>query len=134
MKQMVEVIYDEMEFEDYYEGEVEYLSLFDNNYQNKEYVVHGVLGLWDGKYEVFSNKIHNSLKDALYALGKWYIKVYEKPYGKLCANVCHHDGTDKFEIKELCPMGKELLDKGYDKNIFKRKGATKNIKFIKNYL
>lgn len=129
----MKLLFDELSFEneEHYIIEEECEVLFDNSYQDKEYVICGTLGLWDGNYEVHSDKVFDSIYDAICECWtEGYIKVYEGKYGKLIVKELHHDGTNVFEIKELTPLGSELLN-NYCENIFKRKGATKNARFTK---
>lgn len=128
----MKIIYNELDYEDVLEGEDTFHHLFDDPDQDKQYVVQGTLGLWDGKHYVYSNRVHSNLKDTIYSLGGGYIKVYEEKYGRLYVDICHHDGVNVFEIKELSSLGQRLLENGYNKNIFNRKGATRNVNFIKS--
>ena len=131
---MEKIIFDELDYEDMDLMENDFYALFNNEYENKEYAMHGDIGLWDGVRYGYSDKVFNSIYDAICDLKDGYITVYEEKYGKLMVKNSHHDGTDYIEIKELTPLGRELIDNGYDGNICKRKGATKNVRFVKNYL
>lgn len=115
-------------------NEEEFNNLFDNTFENREYVITGVLGLWDGKYKTYSSHVYHSLKDALLATTEDCIVVKEGKYGRLLVDSYHHDGVNKFEIKELTSKGSEMMNNNYSKDICQVHGATRNVKFVKNYL
>lgn len=109
-------------------------ELFDRG--TGEYVITGSLGLWDGRHEVYCDEIFSSLTDAINKTinGDCYVTVKEGKYGKLMVDIAHHDGTNHFEIKELTSKGKEMMDNNYCGDICKVKGATRNVRFMKNYM
>ena len=114
-------------------------NLFNNDYENKNYILTGSIGLWYGIRQGHSCKIFNSIKEAIYGatdgFGMCYITVTEEKYGRLFVNVCHHDGNNHLEIREITSLGKDILSRHYNDvdMIINRKGATRNIKFLKNY-
>lgn len=130
-------IYNELDFEDYEGSEIIFEELFDNSYENNKYIVEGTLGLWDGPREGHYPKVLNSIAEAIYACNdgfNGYINVEEGPYGKLLVHINHHDGNNHLEIRQLTKLGEEMLNEYRDtSDIIKRKGATKNVKFLKNY-
>lgn len=133
------IIFDELEFENYNEIECELDSLFNNEYQCKYYIVTGSIGLWDGIREgAYLPCAYDSILSAITASNRGfngYITISEGKYGKLLLDICHHDGNNHLEIKELSKLGIEMYNNNIDiGSILKRKGTTKNIKFIKNYL
>lgn len=115
-------------------------NLFNNEYENKKYILQGSIGLWDGTRRVYSYNIYNSIKDAIYEasndFGLCHITIIEEKYGKLLIEIMHHDGINRLEIKEVTKLGNKILDKHYNDVSFivNKKGTTKNINFSKNYL
>ena len=91
-----DIDYEEFENED---GEIDYdrinesldeefNNLFDRDYKNNRYVVQGVLGLWDGKYDGYMPKVYDSVYDAICDISEDYIEVFEEnfsgiSYGKI---------------------------------------------------
>ena len=114
-------------------------NLFNNDYENKSYILTGSIGLWDGVRRGHSHIKYNSIKEAIYGatngFGMCYITITEKKYGRLFIDVCHHDGNNHLEIREVTALGEDVLNRHNDNidMIVNRKGATKNIKFLKNY-
>ena len=135
----MKTIYSDYEFEDTIEAEIEFDSLFNNEWECKGYVVFGDIGLWDGPVENFNYpNAYDSIKSAILVANRdfgGYIEVKEGKYGKMFLTIGHHDGTNYLEIKELSELGMRLLEKNYSiKRILKRKGTTKNIRYCKTYL
>ena len=130
------VIYEETAFADYDEREIVFDELFNNSYENKSYVLTGDIGLWDGvRKDVHHPKIFSSIADAIIIANDGfdgYVTVSEGNYGKLFVDICHHDGNNHLEIRELTKIGEEM-DNNYKDvgEILKRKGATRNIRFLK---
>jgi len=110
-------------------------NLFNNKQDDKQYVITGILGLWDGKYKCYSEKVFTSLKDAIDECrqGVDDIIIYEEKYGKLFVDGLHHDGRNTYEIKELSKKGIKMKENGYNRDITEVKGATKNVRFVKSY-
>ena len=108
---------------------------FDNSYENKQYVVTGSLGLWDGRHYGYFEDVFDSLREAINKC--WEdtedIKIYEEN-GHLYVCGYHHDGRNYFEIRELTQKGIDMLDDWYDGDICKVKYATKKIKYLNKYL
>ena len=135
---METTIYDELNFEDFDEQCIIFDELFDNEHEQKLYVITGDIGLWDGvRKGVHHPIIFNSIKDAILTANdgfNGYIKVTEGKYGKLQLHICHHDGNNYLEIKELTKIGEEMANEYRTvQDILKRKGATKNVRFLKNH-
>ena len=142
-------IFDELDFLETLDGVAELFSaelmeqeldnLFNNDYENKSYILTGSIGLWDGVRQGHSCTKYNSIKEAIYGatdgFGMCYITVTEKKYGRLFIDVCHHDGNNHLEIREVTALGEDVLSRHNDDidMIVNRKAATKNIKFLKNY-
>lgn len=131
-------IYEELnkDYEYWDEDGIIFDELFDNENDSKRYVVCGRLGLWWGNPTGYKEKVFNSLKEALLSVcdGMGDLTVIEGAYGRLYAKYSHHDGVDYLQIRELTELGEEMLDNWYDVGtILKRKGATRNVKYLKNY-
>lgn len=142
------LIYDELAdeyFQDEFGNECEYdWTLADEDFDNifdkdtgEEYVICGTIGLWDGERRGHSTKIYHSLKEAILACNdgfNGYIRVTEGAYGKLLVAIAHHDGNNCLEIRELTNLGHDMWDNYKEvEDILNRKGATRNVKFIKRY-
>ncbi len=133
------IIFDELNFDDYEEMELEMDALFNNEYECKYYIVCGDIGLWDGvRPDAYLPCAYDSILSAITASNRGfngYITVSEGNYGKLLLHICHHDGNNYLEIKELSKLGEEMYNNGKDIDIIlNKKGATKNIRFTKKYL
>lgn len=135
---MEKIIYEDLMFEDYDEQGIIFDELFDNSYENKSYILTGDIGLWDGvRKDVHHPSVFNSLKDAVLTANdgfNGYITVSEGKYGRLFVDICHHDGNNHLEIRELTKIGEDM-NNNYKEvgQILKRKDATKNVKFLKHY-
>ena len=134
----MKIIYDDLSFDDYDEREIVFNDLFDNEYENKRYILTGDIGLWDGvRKDVHHPSVFNSLVDAIAVANdgfNGYITVSEGKYGKLLLDICHHDGNNHLEIRELTKLGEEMDDNYKSvQEIINRRGSTKNVKFLKNY-
>ena len=123
------------------ESHIEFDSLFNNKNDQKKYVVTGSVGCWDGtRPNAYMDKVYNSISEAIMDCYSQYsqvwMEVYEENYGKLSFHLCHHDANDWLEVKEVTKLGCKLLDeKSYNVGrLLKRKGTTRNVKYIKNYL
>lgn len=132
------LIFDELNFENYEEIEMELEDLFNNEWECKYYIVTGDIGLWDGvRKDVHLPNAYDSILSAISASNRGfdgYIKISEGSYGKLLLQINHHDGTNNLEIKELSNLGIEMYNNGKSvRQILNRKGTTKNIRFIKTY-
>lgn len=110
-------------------------DMFDNSYENKQYVVTGSLGLWDGRHNGYIDKRFYSIREAITECAYYTesIRVYEEK-GHLFVDAYHHDGTNHYEIRELTKKGIDMLDDWYDGNISNVKYATKKIKYFNKYL
>ena len=69
----------------------------------------GSLGLWDGVYKAgkigeFWDLFYKAIEDCD------YIKIYDEN-GHMYLTCSHHDGTNRFEIKEITNEGTEYLDR-----------------------
>lgn len=114
-------------------------ELFDNEYEENIYIITGDIGLWDGvRKNVHHPDFFHSLKSAILEANNGfdgYITISEGKYGKLLIDIAHHDGSNHLEIRELTKLGRKLYDNYASvRTVINRKGATKNIKFSKNYL
>ena len=131
------------EFDDIYSEDVQ--AAFDNSYANKKYIVFGIAERWDrkgeaarGHYDKIFNSIIEAIQHAVDGWGVCYLKIYEKNYGRLYIDICHHDGNNTLEIRELTQKGEDFYSNNcYDCGVVKRlissKNYTKNTKFSKNY-
>lgn len=137
----MKVIFDE---ERYFERNlVEFIDeeidlLFNNENENKMYILGGEIQRWDGKRKACYHKPLYSLKEAIIASmeswGDCTIRVVEEAYGRLYVEVSHHDGFNRLEIRELTDLGEEMDSYWKDvATILNRKGATKNVKYSKRY-
>lgn len=131
-------IFDELAFNDYDESEMVFDDLFNNENENNLYILTGDIGLWNGvRKGVHHPSVFRSLKDAIYMANdgfNGYITVSEGKYGKLYVDICHHDGSNHLEIRELTALGEEMHNNYRDVGtILKRKGATRNVQFMKRY-
>lgn len=129
----------ELEFDDYEEEQLIFEDMFDNGWENKKYIVTGDIGLWDGvRKGVYIPRIFHSIIEAIYACNNdfnGYVKVVEENYGKMKVYINHHDGNNDLEIRELTKLGNEMWNNCYDiASIINKKGATKNIRYVKNYM
>lgn len=116
--------------------ETEFQILFNDKEEGRRYIVSGTHQLWHGTHSGYNRKVYSSLSDAIIdsqeGFTPCWTQVYEGKYGKLFFNTCHHDGTNRQEIKELTELGKELNSKGYGvKKLLQRRGATRNVHLIK---
>lgn len=134
----MKIIYDDLSFEDEFEKEVVFEDLFDNEYANNKYILTGDIGLWDGvRKDVHHPRVFDSIAEAIIEANdgfNGYITVSEGKYGKLLLDICHHDGNNHLEIRELTKLGEEM-DNNYKsvQEIINRKGSTRNVRFLKNY-
>lgn len=132
------IIYDDLSFEDEFEKEAVFEDLFDNEYANNKYIITGDIGLWDGvRKDVHHPRVFDSIAEAIIEANdgfNGYITVSEGKYGKLLLDICHHDGNNHLEIRELTKLGEEM-DSNYKsvREIINRKGSTRNVRFLKNY-
>ena len=134
----MKIIYDEIDFKDFDEEGIIFDELFNNSYEQKKYIITGDIGLWDGvRKNVHNPSVFNSLKDAILTANDGfygYITVSEGSYGKLLVDISHHDGHNSLEIKELSKIGEQMYNENKSVcEILKRKDATRNVKFLKNY-
>lgn len=134
----MKTIYDDLSFDDYDEREIIFNELFDNEYANKRYILTGDIGLWDGvRKDVHHPHVFCSLADAIATANdgfNGYITVSEGKYGKLFVDICHHDGNNHLEVRELTKLGEEMDDNYKSvQEIINRKGSTRNVRFLKNY-
>ena len=140
------VLYDDLErgfeFVDEFDKQDYFDCLFDLNIpsdkQYKRFVVCGTVGLWDGRRSGHYEEIFDNIKDAVLKCNDGfdgYIRVFEGKYGRLYVEVAHHDGNNCLEIRELTNLGEELENNWYSvEDILNRKGATRNVKFMKRYM
>lgn len=114
---------------------------FDNTEDKQKYIVIGKVERWDGYGYGYINKTFNSILSAIDetmdGCGICYLKIYESNYGRLFVDVIHHDGRNKFEIRELNKKGIEKLYNDYFdeaiNTIANKKGYTRNVKFSTKY-
>lgn len=139
------IIFDEMD--SYYDhiDRFDFEMWFNNKESNKKFLVTGKAERWDVKGERaygYINHTFDSILDAIDGAmdgcGICFVKVHENPYGRLFVDVCHHDGYNEFEIRELTKKGEErLYNADYDEDIVKilleTNGYTKNVHWRKNY-
>lgn len=135
---IMDTIYEDLQFDDYDEQCIIFDELFNNEWEEKLYIITGDIGLWDGvRKDVHHPHIFKSLKDAILTANDdfdGYITVSEGKYGKLWIDICHHDGNNHLEVREITNVGRRMITKQKTvSDIINRKGATKNVKFLKNY-
>lgn len=134
----MKTIYDDLSFEKDIDREIAFEDLFDNEYANHGYILVGDVGLWDGvRKNVHHQHVFSSIADAIAGANdgfNGYITVSEGKYGRLFVDICHHDGNNHLEIRELTKLGEEM-DNNYAsvQEIINRKGSTRNVRFLKNY-
>lgn len=134
----MKIIYDDLSFDNDIDREDRFEELFDNEYANNRYILTGDIGLWDGvRKNVHHPKVFDSIAEAIIEANDGfygYITVSEGKYGKLLLDICHHDGNNHLEIRELTKLGEEM-DNNYKsvQEIINRKGSTRNVRFLKNY-
>ena len=134
----MKIIYDDLSFNNDIDREDRFEELFDNEYANNRYILTGDIGLWDGvRKNVHHQKVFDSIAEAIIEANDGfygYITVSEGKYGKLLLDICHHDGNNHLEIRELTKLGEEM-DSNYKsvQEIINKKGSTRNVKFLKNY-
>ena len=95
-----------MEWEDLLE------NLSFSEYENYQWVVTGGLGLWWGvKY--IRPHFCSCLTDALITCCSRDIQdvIVTKRNSVIYVEAIHHDGTNRFELRALTPLGSERLDK-----------------------
>ena len=84
-------------------------DLFDDlnhgKYADKSFAIYGVLGLWDGKHEIYPNpQISEGLVPTIKkcyngrSIDDFEI-LFDESEGKFIVKAYHHDGTNVFEIK-----------------------------------
>lgn len=91
-----------------------------SEYANRNFIITGTLGLWDGKHQIVHREIENGLVDTIMKCvsgsdiwdydvfindGEDYITVHAK----------HHDGTNVFEIHLLTHEGAKAYEEAYEK-------------------
>lgn len=85
-----------------------------------KYVVRAVIQRWDGIYYGF--KQFNSLTEAIHACLEEYNTIEADGIGNLEIEAHHHDGTNKFYIKEVKREGEEYYKRNtwrsYDIDLF----------------
>ena len=90
------------------EGNIECYEL---NHEPKYYLVIGDLGLWHGT--VKGGKIIRGLWRAIRECFEDYNHIYQE--GKrLKVDAIHHDGTNRFQIRELTPRGVSYWQRNED--------------------
>lgn len=134
------VFYDSLdeEFDDYDRFDLE--MWFDNKSANRQYVVFGSNERWDVKGSGYFDKVYYSVMEAIDGatdgVGMFYLKIYEKDYGRLYVDVIHHDGRNSYEIRELTHRGYDMyLNHRYDEDIIPKlihiENYTRNVKYSK---
>lgn len=101
-------VWDEMDFESqiFFEDAIRELKPF---FDGKYVIIQGSCGLWNGKFAAGTVE---------YDFDKWFYKtVSVGDYVEICdvdghlyINVCHHDGTNSFEVKFLTARGVSRLE------------------------
>lgn len=137
----MKILYNQLEneFEDELDEEFFLEGSFDNSFDDKQYILHGTIGCWDGTRYGFYPKLLNSLLDCIIKAeenySQFYTKIYEANYGRFYIEISHHDGHDVLEAREVTKLGEEMYNNYHDiDKILKTKYATKNAKYCKNYL
>lgn len=130
-------IFNELEIEDE-NFDIIFDEMFNNRYENKTYILTGDIGLWDGvRRGVHHPSFFNSMSEAILTANdgfNGYISVYEDN-GKLIVHICHHDGNNYLEIRELNKLGEQMMNEYKSVgDIIRRKNASKKINYIKNYM
>lgn len=101
---------------DYQDGELwqDIIDCFNALFDKDCYLLTGYFGSWRGKLE--GGKFIKSTDDLFDVLQHLdYIKIIDRN-GHLIIEGCHHDGSDRYELKKLTRKGYELANNNYFAN------------------
>ena len=94
-----------------------------SEYANRNFIITGTLGLWDGRHPVIHPAIENGLVDTIMKCVSdssiWDYDVFindDEDY--ITVHAKHHDGTNVFKIHLLTHEGAKAYDKAYEKWIY----------------
>lgn len=94
------------------------------------YIIVGSLGLWIGRRTILPVGVFNTPYEAIMeCCGSCDdLKIYTEPYNKLLVKTIHHDGVNKFEIRQLNKAGLKQYENGLsvDTIVNERIDTTKN--------
>ena len=94
------------------------------------YIILGTLGLWIGRRTILPVGVFNTPYEAIMRCcgDSDILRIFTEPYNKLTVECCHHDGVNKFEIKQLNKLGMKQYENGLsiDTIVNERKNTTKN--------
>lgn len=100
-------------------------------------VITGVLGLWDGTHQIVPVMM-DMAADPMAVINKFTLRSdFEMTIGYdkegLFVTVCHHDGTNRFHIKEVTTAGQHYLERckrhGVESDILSEEKFTKPIDY-----
>lgn len=100
-------VWDEMNFSEEIEWE-DITSELENFFEDKEILVIGTVGRWNGTYSagkvISYDELHKCWSDCD------YVEIYDED-GHMHINASHHDGNNHFEVKILTEKGESMWDK-----------------------
>lgn len=102
-------IYDSIQEEDKYILDAIYESSITGNY-----IIVGKLGLWDGIHSILPIGTFNTPYEAIQECrgSTDILRLFIEPQHKLFVECIHHDGTNRFEIRQLNKLGMQYLNEG----------------------
>ena len=89
-----------------------------SEYANRDFLITGTLGLWDGKHDikpVFKHGLCEAIDKCISGSDTWDYDVFlndDEDY--ITVHAKHHDGTNVFEIHMLTREGAEAWEKAYE--------------------
>ena len=94
------------------------------------YIITGSLGLWFGRRQIIPVGVFNTPYEAIMECcgSSDDLRIYTEAYNKLLVEAIHHDGVNKFEIRQLNTAGLKQYDNGLsiDTIVNERIDTTKN--------
>ena len=91
-----------------------------SEYANRNFIITGTLGLWDGRHPVVHPVIENGLVDTIMKCVSgsdiWDYDVFiNDDEDFITVHAKHHDGTNVFEIHLLTHEGAKAYEEAYEK-------------------
>lgn len=89
-----------------------------SEYADRDFIITGTLGLWDGKHDiksVFKHGLCEAIDKCISGSDTWDYDVFlndDEDY--ITVHAKHHDGTNVFEIHMLTREGAEAWEKAYE--------------------
>ena len=94
------------------------------------YIITGSLGLWFGRRQIIPVGVFSTPYEAIMGCcgSSDDLRIYTEAYNKLVVEAIHHDGVNKFEIRQLNTAGLKQYDNGLsiDTIVDNRIDTTKN--------